>query len=88
MSVFLVGAESCERSPGLGSAEPIACDGPEGRPRRGGRELDNRERGRRPRATWSTAIVILIFVLASRARRAAGGPPKAEPAADAGPAAP
>jgi hypothetical protein len=35
---------------GSRSAEPIACDGPEGRPRRGGRELDNRERGRRPRA--------------------------------------
>jgi hypothetical protein len=26
----------------LGSAKPIACDGPEGRPRRGGRERDNR----------------------------------------------
>jgi len=25
----------------LGSAKPIACDGPEGRPRRGGRERDN-----------------------------------------------
>ena len=37
-----------EWSPGLGSAQPIACDGPEGRPRRGGREPDNRERGRRP----------------------------------------
>jgi hypothetical protein len=25
----------------LGSAKPIACDGPEGRPRHGGRERDN-----------------------------------------------
>ena len=43
---------------GLGSAKPIACDGPQGRRRRGGRELDNRSRGRwlpalpRPRAEW------------------------------------
>jgi hypothetical protein len=50
----LVGAPSSGRSlagagsPGewtscLGSAKPIACDGPEGRPRRGGREQDNRD---------------------------------------------
>ena len=32
-------------------------------------------------------MAILIVVLASAARRAVGGPPKAEPAADAGPAA-
>src|SRR5437667_12364597 len=29
----------------LGSAQPIACHGPQGRPGRGGREPDNRERG-------------------------------------------
>jgi len=33
---------------GPGSAQPIACDGPQGRPGRGDREPDNRERGRRP----------------------------------------
>lgn len=36
-----------EWTPGPGSAKPIACDGPQGRPRPAGREPDNRQRGRR-----------------------------------------
>ena len=38
---FLIGAESLRVGAGVGSAKPIASDGPQGRPGRGGRELDD-----------------------------------------------
>ncbi len=80
-----------EWSPGLGSAQPIACDGPEGRPRSGDREPDNRKRGRRPCTPGvclpndpSRSVALPGLGRRGRAGRAS---PEAEPGADAGPAA-
>ncbi len=75
-----------EWSLGLGSAQPIACDGPEGRPRRGDRELDNRERGRR-RSTirYPVRRMALLdqwhFPGLGRRGRAGRASPEAEPGA-------
>ena len=51
MGTGIAGAKPCEWT--SGSANPIACDGPDGRPGRGGRERDNGLMARQqPVACW------------------------------------
>ena len=52
-------------------------------------ELNNRRQGSRPCPHWSVEPMSQLDLrVPQRGRRAPGGPPKAEPGADAGPAAP
>jgi hypothetical protein len=71
----------CQRS-----AKPIACDGPQGRHRRGGRELDNRERGRQ--VSKATGVPVSLpdrREAAGRRRARARGPPRLSAAREAPP---
>src|SRR6185312_14643532 len=68
--------------PGPGSAEPIACDGPQGRPGGGGRDPGQSK----PRMTEPTSLDLMSLLdqCCYRCRDGAGapgGPSKAEPGA-------
>ncbi len=89
--IFLIGANPLRVNGGSGVAKPSRSDGPEGRPRRGGRERDNRSRGRRlsaaPACVTSERLGLYVAAVCGPACGVRASL-KAKPAADAGPAAP